>query len=87
VNLVFNNNLGNNVPKATVTPAVPTPSTVGNSSSVESIDAAITAQGNRIRDLKSQKAAKDILDKEVKQLLSLKAEFKTAAGKDWDPKG
>ncbi len=54
---------------------------------MQSIDEAIIAQGNKIRDLKGQKATKDVIDKEVKQLLAFKAEFKTAAGKDWDPKG
>lgn len=51
------------------------------------LDAKITAQGGKIRDLKSQKAAKDVIDVEVKALLALKAEFKKAVGKDWDPKG
>lgn len=56
-------------------------------SSAASIDAQITSQGNKIRDLKNQKAAKESIDKEVKSLLSLKAEFKKVVGKDWDPKG
>ena len=51
------------------------------------LDAQITAQGNKIRDLKSQKAAKDVIDTAVKSLLALKAEFKRVVGKDWDPKG
>lgn len=54
---------------------------------IEALDAQITAQGNKIRELKGQKAAKDVIDAEVKALLSLKAEFKKVAGKDWDPKG
>lgn len=54
---------------------------------MESLDAQITEQGNKIRTLKSQKAGKDAIDAEVKSLLSLKAQFKEAAGKDWDPKG
>lgn len=54
---------------------------------MEGIDSAITAQGNKIRDLKNQKASKEAIDKEVKQLLALKADFKLAAGKEWNPKG
>lgn len=56
-------------------------------SSAASLDAKITAQGTKIRELKSQKAAKDIIETEVKTLLALKAEFKKEVGKDWDPKG
>lgn len=55
--------------------------------SLESIDSSIIAQGNKIRDLKVQKASKEAIEVEVKALLAFKAEFKTAAGKDWDPKG
>jgi bifunctional glutamyl/prolyl-tRNA synthetase len=51
------------------------------------IDSDIVGQGNKIRDLKAQKASKEPIDTEVKKLLSLKQEFKAAAGKDWDPKG
>ncbi len=56
-------------------------------SAAASIDAQITSQGNKIRDLKSQKSSKEAIDIEVKSLLSLKAEFKKVVGKDWDPKG
>jgi len=28
-----------------------------------------------------------VIDKEVQKLLAAKAEFKSVAGKDWDPKG
>lgn len=81
--------LGSNVPKQTE------PATIAKSSSsmsaspgpLEALDAKITEQGGKIRDLKSKKAAKDVIDGEVKTLLALKAEFKQAAGKDWDPKG
>ncbi len=52
-----------------------------------SLDEQIIAQGNKIRDLKGKKAAKDVIDVEVKALLTLKADFKKEAGKDWDPKG
>ena len=40
------------------------------------IDAKIKAQGDKIRELKAAKSGKDVIDPEVKTLLSLKAEFK-----------
>lgn len=40
------------------------------------IDAKIKAQGDKIRELKSAKTGKDIIDPEEKILLALKAEFK-----------
>jgi len=49
------------------------------------IDAKIKAQGDKIRELKSAKSAKDVIDPEVKTLLALKAEFKAATGLDWKP--
>lgn len=73
---------GNNVPK--IEPVAAISST---NSALETLDAQITAQGTKIRDLKSKKAAKEVIDAEVKALLALKSEFKNAAGKDWDPKG
>lgn len=49
------------------------------------IDNAITAQGNLIRDLKAKKADKSEVETAVKILLGLKADFKAAAGTDWQP--
>ena len=40
------------------------------------IDAKIKAQGDKIRELKAAKSAKDVIEPEVKTLLGLKAEFK-----------
>ena len=40
------------------------------------IDAKIKAQGDKIRDLKAAKSAKDVIQPEVQILLALKAEFK-----------
>ena len=45
----------------------------------------ITAQGNKIRDLKSKKAEKLEIDGAVALLLDLKAKYKAAVGKDWKP--
>ncbi|KAG8184855.1 hypothetical protein JTE90_016200 [Oedothorax gibbosus] len=49
------------------------------------IDAKIKEQGDLIRELKSQKAEKGVIDSSVKLLLQLKGEFKTCTGKDWKP--
>uniref|UniRef100_A0A3P9B956 Glutamyl-tRNA synthetase n=1 Tax=Maylandia zebra TaxID=106582 RepID=A0A3P9B956_9CICH len=45
----------------------------------------IVAQGEAVRLLKAAKAPKDEVDKAVKQLLSLKAEYKQNTGKDYKP--
>ena len=42
------------------------------------IDAKIKAVGDKIRELKAAKSAKDVIDPEVKKLLALKAEFKVS---------
>ena len=44
------------------------------------IEARIAGQGDKIRELKASKAAKDVIQPEVAKLLALKAEFKTATG-------
>ncbi|XP_008548308.1 bifunctional glutamate/proline--tRNA ligase [Microplitis demolitor] len=53
--------------------------------SAESINQQIVDQGNKVRELKSAKADKAAIDESVKVLLSLKAEYKAATGKDWKP--
>ncbi|XP_005182957.1 bifunctional glutamate/proline--tRNA ligase [Musca domestica] len=55
------------------------------SSGVASVLEKIKQQGDKIRQLKSEKAAKNVIDPEVKTLLALKAEYKTLTGKDWTP--
>lgn len=52
---------------------------------VGSVLSKIQAQGDKIRKLKSEKAAKNVIDPEVKALLALKGEYKTLSGKDWTP--
>merc|ERR1712223_726796 len=47
----------------------------------------ITAQGNKVRDLKSKKAEKAEVDSAVATLLDLKAKYKAETGKDWKPPG
>ncbi|KAI4497930.1 hypothetical protein M0802_007046 [Mischocyttarus mexicanus] len=45
----------------------------------------IQKQGDKVRQLKSAKASKDVIDQEVKVLLNLKSEYKTATGQEWKP--
>jgi len=47
--------------------------------------AEITAQGEKVRELKTAKAEKNDIDQAVKILLSLKAEYKEIAGCDYGP--
>merc|ERR1740129_269507 len=49
------------------------------------LNSAITAQGDLVRKLKGDKAAKAEIDEAVKKLLALKADFKAATGSDWKP--
>jgi len=49
------------------------------------IDAKIKAAGDKVRQLKTDKAEKAAVDDAVKELLALKAEFKSVSGKDWKP--
>ncbi|NXK45040.1 SYEP ligase, partial [Chauna torquata] len=45
----------------------------------------VSAQGDKVRDLKAKKAAKEDIDKAVKQLLALKAEYKEKTGQEYKP--
>ncbi|XP_021352818.1 bifunctional glutamate/proline--tRNA ligase-like [Mizuhopecten yessoensis] len=49
------------------------------------LDTKICAQGEQVRKLKTEKAPKDRIEPEVKILLALKAEYKSATGKGWKP--
>ncbi|UXI15184.1 hypothetical protein NH340_JMT01127 [Sarcoptes scabiei] len=49
------------------------------------LDALIRKQGDRIREMKSNKADKKTLEIEIQQLLQLKSQFKNISGKDWKP--
>ncbi|XP_043469751.1 bifunctional glutamate/proline--tRNA ligase isoform X2 [Leptopilina heterotoma] len=62
----------------------PTPQ-VNNNSKVNEISQKITQQGDKVRQLKTNKAEKNVIDQEVKTLLSLKEEYKSLAGHDWKP--
>ncbi|TRZ10646.1 hypothetical protein HGM15179_016462 [Zosterops borbonicus] len=45
----------------------------------------VAAQGEVVRNLKAKKAAKEDIDKAVKQLLALKAEYKEKTGQEYKP--
>ena len=64
------------------------PTTVDTTSgeiSGDQLSSKIIEQGNVVRKLKSEKAAKEIIDAEVKTLLALKGEYKTVTGAEWKP--
>ncbi|XP_069118924.1 LOW QUALITY PROTEIN: bifunctional glutamate/proline--tRNA ligase-like [Argopecten irradians] len=69
-------------PTTAAAPAAAAPQTTGGDADLYD---KVAAQGNRVRELKGQKAKKDQIDAEVKILLALKAEYKSATGKDWKP--
>lgn len=54
-----------------------------NGSAASELNVKIADQGNLIRDLKTKKAEKRIIDNSVKTLQALKAEFKQLTGKEW----
>nr|XP_033196973.1 bifunctional glutamate/proline--tRNA ligase isoform X2 [Bombus vancouverensis nearcticus] len=45
----------------------------------------IQKQGDKVRQLKSSKAEKGVIDEEVKKLLALKSDYKSVTGQDWKP--
>ncbi|XP_023341719.1 aspartate--tRNA ligase, cytoplasmic [Eurytemora carolleeae] len=63
----------------------PAPAAAGGNTKESELSSKIQAQGESVRKLKAEKAAKDQIDGAVKTLLALKAEFKAATGKDWKP--
>nr|CAD7454349.1 unnamed protein product [Timema tahoe] len=65
-------------------PGAKVPNKMSGPSEAELADK-VAAQGDKVRKLKSEKADKNILDAEVKVLLSLKAEYKSVSGKEWKP--
>ncbi|XP_053667644.1 bifunctional glutamate/proline--tRNA ligase [Anopheles marshallii] len=61
------------------------PSNISSSGGEADLLAQITAQGDKVRALKSGKADKATVDSAVAALLKLKADYKTLTGKDWKP--
>merc|ERR1712157_713802 len=54
-------------------------------SDADKLNEEIANQGNKVRDLKSQKAGKDDIKAAVDILLELKNKYKSATGNDWKP--
>lgn len=54
-------------------------------SKAEKISEEIKKQGDKVRNLKSSKAEKSVIDQEVKVLLNLKNDYKNITGQDWEP--
>lgn len=73
------------VPTATVTAEKMTEKGTSSNNAADQIGNQITQQGNLVRDLKSEKADKEKIDTEVKNLLALKAKFKELTGSEWKP--
>jgi len=65
--------------------AAPVPAASSSSSNAGDLNTSVAAQGDLVRKLKAEKAAKPDIDEAVKKLLALKAEFKAATGNDWKP--
>ena len=56
-----------------------------SSPAADDINNAIVAQGDKVRQLKADKADKATVDAAVASLLDLKAKYKAATGNDWKP--
>uniref|UniRef100_A0A8D3AHW1 Bifunctional glutamate/proline--tRNA ligase n=1 Tax=Scophthalmus maximus TaxID=52904 RepID=A0A8D3AHW1_SCOMX len=70
---------------ASTSAPAPAPAPASASASAGDLFSSIVAQGESVRLLKTAKAPKDEVDKAVKQLLSLKAQFKEKTGMDYKP--
>ncbi|XP_051918384.1 bifunctional glutamate/proline--tRNA ligase isoform X5 [Hippocampus zosterae] len=72
---------------AKASPAAPAAAAPAAASSVKvgELFSSIVAQGEAVRQLKTAKAPKEEVDKAVKQLLTLKAQFKEQTGMDYKP--
>ncbi|XP_044017276.1 bifunctional glutamate/proline--tRNA ligase-like [Aphidius gifuensis] len=55
--------------------------------SADELSSKIAAQGEKIRQLKTDKAEKAVITLEVSLLLKLKSDYKSATGQDWKPNG
>ena len=74
-------------PGMTVPSAAPAPAPAPAAVPVDSgdLNQKITAQGEKVRKLKADKAEKSVVTEAVNLLLALKAEYKAATGQDWKP--
>ena len=60
------------------------PATAATASGETALWEKVTAQGNKIRELKSKKASKEEIMKEVETLKELKADYKSKTGSEYD---
>ena len=67
------------------TPNIPVQAEQAPDISGNELSCKISAQGDKVRKLKSEKAEKSVIDTEVKILLDLKSQYKTVTGQDWKP--
>jgi len=74
-----------NSKKAAAKPAVAAASSPPTAGNADALSAQVQAQGDKVRVLKESKADKATIGDAVKILLELKAEYKSATGKDWKP--
>ena len=74
----------NKKPAGGAAPTAPAPAAAAPASGNLAVWEKVTAQGNKIRELKSKKAAKEEIMKEVEVLKTLKAEYKAATGSEYD---
>ena len=65
--------------------ASPAPASNNDSALMAQLNEDVKAQGDKVRNLKSQKADKAMIDEAVKVLLALKEKFKRVAGKIGNP--
>merc|ERR1712222_76438 len=72
-------------PGATAAPAAAAKTSSPPAAAAGDLGAAVAAQGDLVRKLKGDKAAKPEIDEAVKKLLALKADYKSATGNDWKP--
>ncbi|XP_059208523.1 bifunctional glutamate/proline--tRNA ligase isoform X2 [Centropristis striata] len=75
----------NNTPASKAASAPAKAASAPASTSVSDLFTSIVAQGEAVRQLKTAKATKEEVDNAVKQLLSLKAQFKQQTGTDYKP--
>lgn len=66
-------------------PAATSKTQSGSGGSEDQLGADIVSQGDKVRQLKADKAPKAEVDSAVASLLDLKAKYKAATGKDWKP--
>ncbi|XP_071403653.1 bifunctional glutamate/proline--tRNA ligase [Centroberyx affinis] len=67
------------------TPTSPAPAQPGSAPQAQQLFSQVAQQGELVRKLKSEKAPKEQVDEAVKNLLSLKSQYKTLTGEEYKP--